>query len=136
MLTIKRIPPEFVSQRWETIEPLLLKVLPHCGDEYTLDQIKVYLTAGSWLLLAACDEQDNIHGIASIQFNNMPNYRVAFIVTISGKFITSNDMLEQFIQVLKLHGATKIEGAVRPAMLRFSKKYGFNTKSVLIEKHI
>lgn len=133
-LFVKRIPVEFVQQYWNKVAPYIETVIPHVGGDYTLDQIRLYVSTGQWLLLVACNEKDEIRGASTIVFNNMPNDRVAFITTIAGRMISNEDTFNQFCTALRSLGATKIQGAMRESMARFSKQYGFKERHIILEK--
>jgi hypothetical protein len=71
-----------------------------------------------------------------VTFSNYPNDRVAFVTAMGGNLITSDDMMEKLKVVLKGFGATKIQGAVRPVMARFAKKFGFVERYAIVEVKI
>ena len=115
-LIVKSIPLHHVSQAWPLVEKYIESAVSWGGDDYTLDQVKVYLASGQWLLLVALDEQGSIHGAATVNFINMPNDRVAFITFIGGKLISNKDTFSQMAGILKGFGATKIQGAARESI--------------------
>jgi hypothetical protein len=105
------------------------------GD-YTLDQIRMFLNVGQWMLLVAVDEEGKIHGAATSSFINYPNDRVAFITFIGGKLISSKETFKQMSDILKANGATKIQGMARPSIARLWKRYGFEERTMLVETRI
>lgn len=131
-MKILRIPPEQIAQRWLSIEPFLKDVLKYATDDFTLDQMKVYLTNGQWLTLGVFEEIA-LKGVITVSFTNMPNDRVAFITAISGKNITNLDTFEQFKTILKAHGATKIQGGVRESVARLWRRLNFKQRQILVE---
>ena len=133
-LVIRVITSQHVSQNWSLVEPFIKGAEEKFGGaEYTTDQIKVYLVQGQWMLLVAVDESNEIHGAATVSFINYPNDRVAFVTAIGGKLITSQETFEQMSEILKVNGATKIQGAAKDAVVRLWKRFGFEEKAILVE---
>lgn len=135
-MIVQHVPVEFVAQTWPLVESYIASAEKFSGGDYNVDQIKVYLAKNLWTLLVAVDENNQIHGAATVTFTNYPNDRVAFITTMGGNLITSDDMMDKLKAVLKGFGATKIQGAVRPAMARFTKKFGFVERYAIVEAKI
>ena len=135
-LTIKPVLPTSVHQTWALVEGFLADALKWGGDDYTIDQAKVFLTRGDWLLIVAVDEDNSIKGAAAINFNNTPNYRVAFIVATGGKFIINKSSFAQLKDIVQQMGATKIQAAVRPSMGRLLNHTGFKERYRIVEAKI
>jgi hypothetical protein len=95
--------------------------------------VQGFLAAGQWSLIVAIDENNVIHGAATVSFANYPKNRVAFITLIGGKLISNMDTFDQFSAILKEAGATKIQGMARPAIARLWKRYGFEERTTLVE---
>jgi len=55
-------------------------------------------------LLVAVDEKNNIHGSATVQFVDYPNYRVAFVTSIGGRLISTNEAFEGLVSWAKFNG--------------------------------
>ena len=106
------------------------------GGDYDLEQVKVYLSQGSWNLLVAVDEQGAVQGAATVTFLNYPNDRVAFITFIGGKLISNKDTFGQLKDLLKANGATKIQGAARESIARLWSRYGFEERYRIVETNI
>ena len=98
-LTIRPVLIANVHQTWPLVESFLAEALKWGDDDYTAEQAKVYLARGDWLLVVAVDEENKIYGAAAINFNNMPNHRVAFVVAIGGKLISNQDTYKQFTEL-------------------------------------
>lgn len=135
-ITIQHIPVEFVAQTWPLVEKHVASSEQFNGGDYTTDQIKVYLAKGHWRLFAAVDEENNVKGAATVIFQNYPNDRVAFVTTMGGNMMVNEEVLTAFKQALKRFGATKIQGAMRPAMVRLSEQLGFVERYVIVEVKI
>ena len=135
-LTIAPVPVQHVHQTWPLVEKFLADALKWGEDDYTVDQAKASLASGQWMLVVAVDEENTIHGAAAVNFNNMPNDRVAFVVAIGGKLISNQDTYKQLVTLLKSYGATKIQGAAREAIARLWTRYGFKERYRIVEAKI
>ena len=135
-LTIQPVFTAAFHQAWPLVEGFLAEALKWGEDDYTTEQAKVYLAKGDWLLVVAVDEKNTIYGAAAINFINMPNDRVAFVVAIGGKLISNQDTYTQFTALLKAYGATKIQGAARESIARLWTRYGFKERYRIVEAKI
>ena len=135
-LQIRPVEPQYVAQAWPMVEKYIADALQYGGDDYTLDQVKVYLAGNQWVLLVAVDEEGVIHGAATVSFINYPNDRIAFITFIGGHLISSKDTFAQMSGVLKGFGATKIQGAARESIARLWRRYGFKERYRIVETKI
>ena len=132
-LTIQPVALTQAAQAWPLAERHILEAIPHSNGDYTLDQVKLYVNTGVWLLLVAVDENNEVHGAATVVFQNYPNDRVGFITFIGGKLISNPETFDQLCAILKAHGATKIQGMARPAIARLWARYGFEERVMLVE---
>lgn len=135
-LTVQHVPQQFAAQTWPLVEEHIAAANKYGGDDYTLDQIKMYVTQGQWVLLVATDEEAKVHGAATVSFLNYPNDRVAFVTSIGGKLISNDDTFEQLKRLLRSMGATKIQGAARESIARLWKRYGFAERYTVVEVKI
>jgi hypothetical protein len=135
-LLIRHVPVQYVHQAWPLVEKYLADALQYGGDDYTLEQVKVYVATGQWILVVAADEQGAVKGAATITFSNYPNDRVAFVTFIGGRLISNQDTFNQFKDLLKANGATKIQGAAREAIARLWSRYGFEERYRIVETKI
>lgn len=133
ILRVELVPLSLIHQTWPLVEDFIKEALKWGEDDYTIEQAKVYISKGDWMLLVAVDEQNAIHGAAAINFYNMPNFRVAFVIAMGGRLITSPEMYEQFCNILKSFGATKIRGVSRESVARLWQKFGFRERYILVE---
>jgi hypothetical protein len=135
-LTVQPVPPAVIHQTWPLVEGFLEEALKWGEDDYTKDQAKALLADGTWVLLVAVDEENKIHGAASVNFFNMPNDRIAFITAIGGRLISNTDTYAQLCNVVKGFGATKIQGAARESIARLWNRYGFKERYIIVEAKI
>lgn len=127
-MRIEVVHPDHFQYAWPLVEHYIVAALEHAQGDYNADQAKVYLASGAWTLYVAVDDAGALHGAGAVQFNNMPNDRVAFVTALGGKLFTGQDTWQQFVDLLKSRGATRIEGAVRDSMARLWARYGAEEK--------
>lgn len=127
-MNIQFVPLTAVHLVWDAVAPFIESALEHSKGEYTLEQAKVPLTNGDWSLLVAVDGDQKIQGAAALRFFNRPNDRVALIVAIGGRLVSSPDTFEQLKTFCVSNGATAIEGAARESVARLWTRYGFEEK--------
>jgi hypothetical protein len=126
-MKIQNVTTEYVNQVWPKVADYIDAALTY-QDDYTLDQAKVYLSNGSWVLIVAVGEDGAIHGAAAVQFFNRPNDRVAFVIAMGGKLITGSETFVQFKNLLQVFGATCIECASRESAARLWQRFGLEEK--------
>lgn len=136
LLSVKHIPLQFVAQTWPLVEEHIESARKHGQGDYTIDQVKMLVSMGQWLLMVVVDEEGKIHGAITSSFLNYPNDRVAFITFIGGKLIVAKETFDQMCNILKSNGATKIQGAVRPSIARLWSRFGFQHKTSIVEVKI
>ena len=121
---------------WDQVEPYLSAAFAHSNGEYNAEHAKVYLATGAWVLLVFVDG-DAVRGAAVVEFLNRPNDRIAFIVGMGGKHISTQDNADQFKHIMRLHGATKIECSARTSTARlWRSKFGLQDKCVIMETRL
>jgi hypothetical protein len=132
-LTVQPVNTAYFHQTWGLVEELFVKANKYDSGDYTIDQIKAFLANGTWVLLVATDEENAIHGVASISFYNMPNYRVGFITAMAGKTIVNEDVYAQVCSFIKANGATRVQCAARESAARLYKQVGMEERHVIME---
>lgn len=135
-LNVRYVQTDFVHQTWPLVEQYLTAALKYSDGDYSADQIKTLLSTGVWLLLVAIDEEQEIHGAATVSFNNTPNDRIAFITALGGKALINDDVYGQLSTILKGLGATKIQCVARESAARLYAKVGFKEKHTILEIEI
>jgi hypothetical protein len=132
-LTIKPVFTQNFHQVWPLVEELFANANKYDTGDYTLDQIKSLLANGAWVLLVAVDEENKIHGAASVNFYNMPNYRVGFITAMAGKAVVNEDVYGQVCDFMKANGATRVQCAARESAARLYKQVGMEERHIIME---
>lgn len=135
-ITVRPVSTTIFHQVWPSIEDLFIKANKYDAGDYTIDQIKAFLASGNWLLLVATDEENKIHGVAAINFYNMPNYRVGFITAMAGKAIVNEDVYKQVCEILKANGATRVQCAARESAARLYKQVGMQERHIIMETQL
>ena len=125
-MKIQHVTLEWVNCTWPAVEPFIASALEHSTD-YTVDQVKTFVTTGQWLLIVAVDAGE-IQGAAVVHLFNRPSARVAFVTALGGKGILTPDSFEQLKALMTLFGATAIEGAVRESVARLWNRCGATEK--------
>jgi len=138
-LKVQTVDVNYVVQIWPLVEGYLNDALtkdndaPDWSECYNIHHVQAFLTGGIWLLLVAVDEENKIHGAATVSFANYPMSRVAFITLIGGRLVSNKDTFDQLKMILKQRGATKVQGYGRESIVRLWKRYGFEPRTTLVE---
>lgn len=136
-LTIQYVPVYALHHVWAGVEHFLRDALEQAGaDEYTVEQLKVYLSQGAQDLFVAVDSLNCVHGAATVSFVDYPQQRVAFVTAIGGKLFTNQATWGQFTSLLKSKGATRVQGAARESIARLWRRYGFKERHVIVEAQL
>ena len=125
-MKIQHVDTAYIHQTWPLVQDYIKWALDYQTD-YTLEHVKTFLSNGSWMLIVAADDS-GIRGAAVVNFMNRPNDRVAFVVAMGGKLISSKETFAEFSALLKAFGATYIEGAARESIARLWTRYGLEEK--------
>ena len=138
-LKVQTVDTNYVAQIWPLVEQYLNDALikdndaPDWSECYNIHHVQAFITSGMWLLLVATDEENKIHGAATVSFANYPMNRVAFITLIGGRLVSNKDTFDQLKMILKQRGATKVQGYGRDSIVRLWKRYGFEPRTTLVE---
>lgn len=127
-MKIQHVPVQFAAQTWELVRDFLAESQQYAQDDFTLEQVQMYVCTGQWLLLVATDDGQKIHGAMTIEFVNKPTKRVAFVTGTGGKFIINQQTFEQLENICRVNGATVIECAARDSVAKLLARFGFKEK--------
>lgn len=127
-MQIQQVPLQYVHAAWPKVERFIASALEYSQGECNIDQARVRVSDGRWVLYVAVNEENEVKGAACVEFNNMPNDRVALVVAIGGRLMTNQDTWQQFVGLLKANGATEVQGAARESIARLWTRYGFKEK--------
>ncbi len=132
-MKIQPVLTQHAQQTWPMVASFIVSGLKFSQGDYSAEHAKVYLANGQWQLLIARDG-DKMTGAATVEYINRPNDRVAFFTSVGGKFMTTPEVFSQVKDIVKAHGATKIEGAARDSAARlWQSKFGFSEKYKIVE---
>ncbi len=126
---IHLIPVDHVHAAWHLVEGHLEKSVAQSNGDVSLDEIKIKLLDGTWLLYLVTDDCEDVLGCYVVSMYNRINDRVAFLIAIAGS-VVKKDLFVEMISSLKEQGATCIEGDVRPSVARLLNRLDFTNKSV------
>lgn len=130
---VQEVPFEFVNSVWPLVEPFIAKSVKHSNGELSLQEEQVNVVRGLDILYVALDENDEVQGAATVSYSNRTDNRVAFVTNIAGKFLADQGTFAQFCDLLRLRGATCIEGSVRDSLLRLWARLGARKKTSIIQ---
>jgi hypothetical protein len=132
-LQVKYIPIHGIHSVWGAVEPFIAASNQYAHGELSVEEVKVRICDGTWLLVVATDDDEQIHGAAVVNFYNRTDNRVAYVSCIGGKFLANRDTFSQFCDLLRAYGATCIEGSVRKSLMRLWARLGAREKSINIQ---
>jgi hypothetical protein len=132
-LTARYVPTNFAAQTWPQVEEHVAAAMPYANGDYNLDQIKMHVLTGQWMLIVIVDEVNVVHGALTVSYLNYPNDRIGFVTFIGGKHITNDDTFKQVCDIMKANGATKTQCMARPSAARLWQKCGYEERTTLLE---
>jgi len=127
-MNVQHVTVQFAAQTWDLVRDFLAESQQYAQDDYTLEQVQMYVCTGQWLLLVAVDEDKKIHGAMTVEFINKPTKRVAFVTGTGGKFIIDAETFKQLENICRSYGATTIECAARDSVAKLLTRFGFKEK--------
>lgn len=140
-MNLKVVPvnPNYIHQTWPFVRKFVEDSLyighpfPEETASYKPEHVLQLLASGSWTLLVVLDKDAKIHGACTVSLINYPLHRVAFVTTYGGKFVSNDDVMNQFKALMKSYGATKIQAICRESMVRMLGKFDFEPRNVVVE---
>jgi hypothetical protein len=126
-MKVEYVPLEWVARTWDGVKDYIASAVEFGKGEYTIDQIRAYVSQGHWDMLIAIDG-GVIQGAATVHVYNRPNERVALVTFAGGKMISNEDTFSQVKDYAASKGATVIECAARDSATRLFKRLGFEEK--------
>ena len=121
-MELERIPPHQVVAVWPKVERYLAAALEHSAGEYSLDQLRVFLTSGMQTLLAFVKDGE-AHGAICVATESFPNMSVAFVTAIGGHCFVTRDTFKTFAAWCKSNGYTHIRGAAHESVARLWHRF-------------
>lgn len=134
MLEVGWIPVEGIEAFWSEVEPFIARSCEESLGDLPLIELKEKLLVGEWTLIVVYElDTAKIEGAVVVHIYDRVNDKVAFVTAISGLFITNEYSFERLKELLRVFGATCIEGNVRDSVLKLLSKLGFEKKSTTIK---
>lgn len=131
-MIIREVPYSLVNRTWPLVEAFIDRALPHSDGEYNIDEVRVLVSSGQWSLIVAMDDNNVIHGAATVSYFNRPKDRVAFVTAAGGRFIATRENAAQLYDIFRANGAMTVEAAARDSAARLWKKLGLVKKYHII----
>ena len=131
-MNVQHVPAAFAAQTWPLIQSFLAESQQYAQDDYTLEQIQMFVCTGQWLLIVATDDDQKLCGAMTVEFINKPTKRVAFVTGTGGKFIINKETFKQLKNICKANGATTIECASRDSVAKLLVRFGFTEKYIIL----
>jgi hypothetical protein len=133
MTNVRLITPQETRSQWTTLEPLFQRALnmSKCSD-YNIDDVYQYLVLNQWRCYVA-EEQGQIRGAAVVSMMRYPHDTVAYVCAIGGRMLANEETSKQFFDLLKQHGAARVQGAARPSIVRLWRRIGLEEKYSIVE---
>ena len=128
-MRVQEVHQNHIAALWPLVEGYLAGAMAHSAGEYTLEQLKVFLSTGSQVLLVAIDDDGSFSGAATIATQNYPNICAAFVTAIGGRMIANKENFDQLRDWCRDRGFTAIRGAAFEAVARLWRKQ-FNAKEI------
>lgn len=131
MMQVQHVPLEWTPRTWPMVVGFIDDAMAYATDGLTTEEIRIRVFDGTWRLFVAV-EDGTIRGAAVVDMFNRCKDRVAFVIAIGGRLISSKDTFAQFKDQLVALGATELEGAARESVARLWTRYGFAEKHRIV----
>ena len=127
-LKVHYVTKEELPHYWPLCEPLIESGLRPSQGEANAKHLFYEVQAGLMQLIVGLDESGVVHTAIVVQFQKMPNYKIAHVYSIGGRGVMDNAHHWASIKGwMKAKGAMKVQGACRPAQARLWGKLGFES---------
>lgn len=134
-MEIERVPPHQVVAVWPKVEKFLAAAFEHSAGEYSVDQLRVFLTSGLQTLLAFVEDGE-AHGALSIATESYPNASIAFVTAVGGQALVTDDLADKFFAWCRAQGYTHVQGATFGRAVRLFERIGFKETYRIVEKKL
>lgn len=131
-MDLECIPPQHVVVAWPKVEKFLAEAFTHSAGEYSLEQLRAFLSNGTQTLLVFVEDNE-IQGALTMAAESYPNFSVGFITAIGGKCIASHDNADKLAAWCRGQGFTHIRGAAFEAVARLWRRVGFQEIYRIVE---
>ena len=133
MTHVRQIASRDLAPVWPTVGPMLNQALIQAKcDDYGILDVYRYIEQQEWDLFVA-ERDGQIVGAATVAFQAYPQNITAFITAVSGRFVGNRETSEVFFDLLRARGATRVQGAARPSIVRLWRRIGLEQKYAIVE---
>ena len=122
-MNLERVPPHQVVAVWHKVEPFLAAAFEHSAGEYSIDQLRAFLTTGLQTLLVFV-EDGQAKGALTITTESYPNFSVAFVTAVGGRAIVNPSNRDALFDWCRAQGYTHIRGAAFESVARLWRHIG------------
>lgn len=105
------------------VENYLAQAFTHSAGEYSLDQLRAFLTSGIQTLIVVT-ECGELRGAVTIASESYPNFSVAFVTAVGGSGIATEEGFDNFKHWCRSRGYTHIRGAAFESVARLWQRFG------------
>lgn len=131
-MKIQHVPVDLVAQVWPQAREFVANGLKH-ATACNISHAEVFLSNGSWILLVAVNDNNDICGAYVLNIQNELANRTAMIVSAGGTGLASQEAFDQVKNIAFNMGATKIQVLARESAARLYKRVGLEEKATLME---
>lgn len=121
-MPLTHIDPRYLDAVWQTVAPMLAESVVVNRGEEDLSQLRARIAFGGSELLV-WESDDGVQGVATVEWKQYPNYRVAFVSNMAGH--QTAEALPELCAWAKQHGASKLECMCHGARARLYRQRGF-----------
>lgn len=118
---IRWVDPRELDRVWPEVRDSLAKALEHAQGEMDIGQMRLLVSQGAATMLI-CERGPIIRGACVFTAVNEPNYRVAWITAIAGRFIADAETYDEFKSHLRKMGFSRVRGYAREAVARLYER--------------
>lgn len=115
------IDPIYLDTVWPHVEALLFSAVAKAHGEVDISQLRAEIGRGD-VCLVVWEEGGQVISAGTVTFINYPNYRVAYVSFLSGRF--SAESFEALKAWCRSLGASKIQCWTDDAIARLYERYG------------
>lgn len=105
-MALIHVDPRLIDRVWPKAKELLQPAVDLAPEEMSIDQIELLIRRGAFHLLAWLDEAEEIVGVATVEFIDMPKHRVAHVGYMGGKGIVRAHVFGEAIGWMRANGAS------------------------------
>jgi hypothetical protein len=126
-----------VLERWEELEPLIVRSCKHSQGSMSVEWVKKALLNGEAICMCTVENHEIVFATVT-EIVNYPKYRVAVITAAAGS--RAEESWHRFSHILEewafSMGALEIQAYTRPAMARLLRRLGFQPKFTIVSKDL